>query len=186
MQARAATLRRDWLKTADFDPTPLKPLELSENEKKSPAVQERREAFKPLTRCDVALVPTKPGKAERPEEADKAGKLSNDDVKNYLHALADTIHKAHQPGTTTLAILNTVERAQCLFAELESRLSESPVKSRKKAAAPAPSVSHNPERLLIHSRFRADDRRAHEAGLQSRPPAEGRDRYRHPSHRSRR
>lgn len=144
----SATLKRDWLRTVDFDPASTIPLELSEEEKKAPAVRERREAVKVLTRCDVALISTKPSKSEKSEEGEKVDKLTSDDIKTYLKALADRILAAHQPGTTTLAILNTVERAQGLSAELENRLAEPPVKGRKKAATPAPSVSNNPERLL--------------------------------------
>jgi len=170
----SATLKRDWLRTVDFDPASTIPLELNEEEKKAHEVRERREAVKLLTRCDVALISTKPSKSEKAEESEKADKLTSDDIKTYLKALADRVLAAHQPGTTTLAILNTVERAQGLFVELENRLTESPVKVWKKAATPAPSVPHNPERLLIHSRFRADDRRANEERLHSGLPAEGR------------
>lgn len=170
----SATLKRDWLRTVDFDPSSAIPLELSEEEKKAPAVQERREAVKVLTRCDVALISTKPSKSEKADESEKADKLTGDDIKTYLKALAERVHTAHQPGTTTLAILNTVERAQGLFVELENHPAQSPVKGRKKAAAPAPPDSSNPERLLIHSRFRAEDRRANDVTLQSKPPAEGR------------
>ncbi|MGH8678553.1 MAG: CRISPR-associated endonuclease Cas3'', partial [Burkholderiales bacterium] len=119
----------------------------------APAVQERLEARKVLTRCDVTL-----------------DKLTSDDIKTYLRELANLVLAAHRPSTTTVAILNTVERAQGLFAELESRFAESPVKGRKEAVV----APHNPERLLIHSRFRAEDRRTHEAALQSRAPAGGR------------
>jgi CRISPR-associated endonuclease/helicase Cas3 len=170
----SATLKRDWLRTVDFDPASTIPWELSEEEKKLPAVRERREAVKVLTRCDVALIATKPSKSGNAERSEKLDKLTNDDDKTYLKALADQVLAAHQPGTTTLAILNTVERAQGLFVELENRLAESPVKGGKKAATPAPSVSSNAERLLIHSRFRAEDRRANEDRLHSDPPAEGR------------
>ena len=170
----SATLKRDWLRTVDFDPALTIPLTLSEEEKKAPAVRERREAVKFLTRCDLALVSTKPPKSEKVEESENVDKLTSDDIKTYLKALADRVLAAHQPGTTTLAILNTVERAQGLFAELENRLAESPVKGRKEAATLAASVSNNPERLLIHSRFRAEDRRANEDRLHSDPPAEGR------------
>jgi len=170
----SATLKRDWLRTVDFDPVSTNPLALSEEEKKAPEVRERREAVKVLTRCDVALTPTKPSKSGKAEESEKVDKLTSDDIKTYLKALADRVLAAHQPGTTTLAILNTVERAQGLFVELENRLAESPVKGRKKAATPAPSVSNNPELMLIHSRFRAEDRRANEGRLHSDPPAEGR------------
>lgn len=170
----SATLKRDWLRTVDFDPASTIPLVLSEEEKKAPEVRKRREAVKVLTRCDVALISTKPSKSEKAEESEKSDKLTSDDIKTYLKALADRVLAAHQPGTATLAILNTVERAQRLFVGLENRLAESPVKGRKKAETPAPSVSNNPERLLIHSRFRAEDRRANEERLHSDPPAEGR------------
>ncbi len=170
----SATLKRDWLRTVDFDPASTISLELSEEEKKAPAVRERREAVKVLMQCDVALISTKPSKSERAEASEKVDKPTSDDVKTYLKALAEQVLTAHMPGTTTLAILNTVERAQGLFVELENRLVKSPVKSRKKAATFAPSVSNNPERLLIHSRFRAEDRRANEERLHSNPSPEGR------------
>ena len=170
----SATLKRDWLATVDFDPTSAIPLAPSEEEKKAPDVRERREAVKVLTRGDVSLISRKPSKSEKAEESEKADKLTGDDIKTYLKALADRVLAAHQPRTTTLAILNTVERAQGLFVELENRLAESSAKGGKKAATPAPSVSTNPERLLIHSRFRAEDRRANEERLHSELPAEGR------------
>ena len=112
----SATLKRDWLKTVDFDPASTIPLVLSEEEKKAHEVQKRREAVKVLTRCDVALISTKPSKSEKTEESEKAGKLTGDDVKTYLKTLADRVLASHQPGTTTLAIVNTVERAQALQA----------------------------------------------------------------------
>lgn len=170
----SATLKRDWLRTVDFDPASTFPLQLSEVEKKAPAVRERREAVKVLTRCDVALISTKPSKSETAGESEKLDKLTSDEIKTCLKALAGRVLAAHQPGTTTLAIFNTVERAQGLLVELENHLAESPVKGRKKAAALTPSVSNNPERLLIHSRFRAEDRRANQERLHSEPPAEGR------------
>lgn len=170
----SATLKQDWLRTVDFDPASTIPLELSEEEKKAHEVQKIREAVKVLTRCDIALISTKPSKSEKAEESQKTDKLTTDDIKTYLKDLADRVLAAHQPGTTTLAILNTVERAQGLFVELENRLAESPAKIRKKAATPTPSISNKPERLLIHSRFRAEDRRANEKRLHSDPPAEGR------------
>ncbi len=170
----SATLKRDWLRTVDFDPASTIPLALSEEEKKAPAVRERREAVKVLTRCHVALISTKPSESEKAGESEKVVKLTSDDLKTYLKALADRVLAAHQPGTTTLAILNTVDRAQGLFVELENRLAQLPVKGGKKAATPAPSISNNPERLLIHSRFRAKDRHANEERLHSAPRPEGR------------
>src|SRR5712692_4503519 len=70
----SATLKWDWLRTVDFDPALTIPLELSEEEKKAPAVRERREAVKVLTRCDVALISTKPSKSEKAEESEKVDK----------------------------------------------------------------------------------------------------------------
>lgn len=170
----SATLKQDWLRTVDFDPTSTSALELSEEEKKAPAVRERREAVKVLTPCATALISKKPSKSKKLEESEKAEKLTSDDVKAYLGSLADRVLELHQPLTTTLVILNTVERAQGLLAELERRFAEPPVKGRKKAATPAQSTSSSPERLLIHSRFRGDDRRANEARLHVAPRAEGR------------
>lgn len=171
----SATLKREWLKTVDFDPASLNPpLRLNEEEKMVPAVRARREAVKSLARCEVALVATKPDKSERVEESEKVGKLSNDDLKTYYRTLTNRVLAEHQPGTTTLAILNTVERAQGLFAELEDRFAPPQAGGRKKVVTPEPSVRAGPERLLIHSRFRSEDRRAHEARLRSPTPAEGR------------
>lgn len=69
----SATLKRDWLRTVDFDPASTIPLALSEEEKKVPAVRERREAVKVLTRCDVALISTKSSRSEKAEESEKVG-----------------------------------------------------------------------------------------------------------------
>lgn len=170
----SATLSRDWLRTVDFDPASAILLELSEEEKKAPAVQERREAVKVLTRCEVALISTKRSKLEMGEESEKADNLTSEDITTYVKKLADAVLTAHQPGSTTLAILNTVERAQRLFKELESRFAEAPEKGRKNAVTSGTSVPHKPKRLLIHSRFRAADRCALETEFQSAPPAEGR------------
>lgn len=155
----SATLERNWLSTVDFDPASMILLELSREEKQAPEVRKRRGAIKLLTRCDVALTSMKPSKSE---------------TADYLKAFSDRVFAALRPGTTTLAILNTVERAQGLFVELERRLAESPVKGMTRAATPAPSISNNPELLLIHSRFRSKDRRANEDRLHSDAPAEGR------------
>ena len=71
----SATLKRDWLRTVDFDPASTIPLALSEEENKAPEVRKRHEAVKVLTHCDVALVSTKPPKSGKAEESEKADKL---------------------------------------------------------------------------------------------------------------
>ncbi len=60
-------------------------------------------------------------------------------------ACADEIAKAHRPGTKTLAVFNTVKRAVDVFKRLQ-RLAES---------------TDRPRPVLIHSRFRSDDRERH-------------------------
>ncbi len=60
------------------------------------------------------------------------------DPKRYAASLAAHLLELHQPGTRTIAVLNTVERARQLRLELE------------RAGAP--------DLVLLHSRFRPDDR----------------------------
>lgn len=54
--------------------------------------------------------------------------------------------RAHQPGTLTLVIVNTVEKAQNAFTEIRKLL------AKQKAEAPEP--------VLLHSRFREPEREA--------------------------
>jgi CRISPR-associated endonuclease/helicase Cas3 len=61
--------------------------------------------------------------------------------KEYARTVAAGLLAAHQPGSLTIAVLNTVARARDVFAELQ------------KAGAPHP--------VLLHSRFRPDDRLQH-------------------------
>jgi CRISPR-associated endonuclease/helicase Cas3 len=145
----SATFKREWMKTVDFDPTVLTSLELSEAEKQSEAVRKRRQSVKPLARGDAAL--------------SSEGKPA---VLSYLTSLADQVVAAHRTGSTTLAIVNTVERAQELSAQIEKLFA--PSSKAKKEADPAslrgmPVTA--PERLLIHSRFRAQERAEQNAKL---------------------
>ena len=173
----SATLRSEWMKTVDFDPESLTKLELCEEEKNSDEVRRRRESVKPLAPCDVDLVSGKSANTAAPEDGDKV-KLTADDISTYLHNLADRVVAAHGSGTTTLVILNTVERAQGLFAELERRFAPVPAKGGKNRSGTAPVSAEDaratPERVLIHSRFRANDRKSHEARLQAPVPPDGR------------
>ena len=145
----SATLNRDWMQTVDFDPASLAALELSEAEKQSDAVRQRRESVKPLLPSPVAWA------AEG-----KPAALS------YLAALAEQIAATHSPGSTTLAILNTVERAQELRARLEKHFAApSKPKAKNETVATAGNSVAQPEILLIHSRFRAQERAAQSAKL---------------------
>jgi CRISPR-associated endonuclease/helicase Cas3 len=136
----SATLKRDWMKTVDFDPFVLTALELSEGEKQSDSVRKRRESIKTLAASAIHW--TSETKAS---------------VSTYLKTLAEQIVTEHQAGTTTLAILNTVERAQELFIQIEGLF-----KSKAKKSQPPGTLQfdtlESPERLLVHSRFRAQER----------------------------
>ena len=145
----SATLKREWMKTVDFDPVLLTSLELSEAEKQSDAVRKRRESVKPLSRSNVAW--TGEGKPA---------------TLSYITSLADQVAAMHRPGKTTLVILNTVERAQELLIQLEKYFA--PTSKAKKKADPTLLVNVSvavPERLLIHSRFRAQERAEQNAKL---------------------
>ncbi|WP_212823144.1 CRISPR-associated endonuclease Cas3'' [Catellatospora sp. TT07R-123] len=60
------------------------------------------------------------------------------DPAHYIEGLADALAAAHVPGTQTIAVLNTVERARALYAALRET---------------------GRDVLLVHPRFRAVDRR---------------------------
>ena len=66
--------------------------------------------------------------------------------------------KRHEPGTLTLAIVNTVERAQSAYDEL--------TKPRNKLLPKA-------EKVLVHSRFREDDRKKRNKAISERPDPGG-------------
>ena len=138
----SATLNREWMQTVDFDPGVLTALELSAAEKTSDAVRQRRESHKPL--LPSAVVWTTEGKPA---------------MSDYLVALAEKIAATHHAGSTTLAIVNTVERAQALWALLDKRFA-TPGAAKKKSASAASSAptAAPPELLLVHSRFRASER----------------------------
>ncbi len=146
----SATLNRDWLATVDLDAASLVVHSLSPQERKSDEVRKRREAVKRLQRCDLALV-----------------SAAKKDIPDYAQSLAERISKAHKPGTTTLVILNTVERAQAIYRAL--RPAALAGKSKKAVAS-----TRVEELVLVHSRFRGPDRRAQEARLSAPVPAAGR------------
>jgi CRISPR-associated endonuclease/helicase Cas3 len=135
----SATLNREWLGTVDFRPhlANLVSHRLSEEEGQSQEVRKRREAIKTLKQAGLSLIP----------ENSKGG------AKGYAKDLAALVRAAHRPGTQTLVILNTVDRAQAVF----------------RALGPG---EHD---LLVHARFRQADRQGINASLRAEmPPAEGR------------
>lgn len=150
----SATLNRDWLGTVDFDAKPLASLPLSPEERRSPEVRRRREAVKRLKRANLTLT-----------------SLTKKDIATYAVTLAGQVRDAHQPATTTLVIVNTVERAQLIYRALRPEPSSG--KGRKKSAS-AGLLPPDVEIVLIHSRFRGPDRREREARLLAPIPEAGR------------
>lgn len=117
----SATLQRNWLNTVDFPANRLGAhLTLSEADHIHERVRTLWSAAKPLVRAEAAMGDTK--------------------------ACAAAILDAHLPGTKTLAVFNTVKRAAEVFAHLQKRSADTPVK-------------------LIHSRFRPKDRQSHITAL---------------------
>ena len=148
----SATLNRDWLTTVDLDARSLTVHGLSEEERQSPAVHERIHATKRLWRADVSL-----------------SSAAKKDLPEYVQALAQLIRAIHKPGSTTLVIVNTVERAQAVYRALRPIF---PADKRKQT--PAFSGQLEAELILIHSRFRGPDRRAQEAKLSAPVSEQGR------------
>ncbi len=123
----SATLDPDWLRTVDFTGS-RKVLRVPDDvpaDASSPAVRRLIEAKKPLTKATIAPLGAK--KAE---------------VDAYIRAFAETLRDNRVPGQRSLAVLNTVERAQKLYsALLKVGIAEDKL-------------------VLVHSRFRLRDRHA--------------------------
>lgn len=134
----SATLRRDWLATVDLSAEleAFNVATLDETEKSQPEVRQRRSAVKHLQPADTVL------------DADNA----KSGAKAYLDRLADEVAEKHLAGTTTLVVLNTVERAQGLYKALD-----------KYTDAP---------KILVHARFRAAERRVLNRKLMEDTPQE--------------
>jgi CRISPR-associated endonuclease/helicase Cas3 len=111
----SATLQPDWLGTVDFAErvAGLKERRLSQADLENPTLRKRLEAPKPLLKAHVPF--------------DKTEKV------------AALILDAHQKGTRTLAVFNTVKRAAEIFDFIREKKLETPV-------------------VLLHSRFRPGDR----------------------------
>ena len=127
----SATLEPTWLDTVDFRgkfPTP--PFELADADYADPRLDKRMTAAKALARLDA--------------------KSATD-----MKAVAKSVLAKHEQDTQTLAVVNTVDRAKALYAEL--------AKLRTKAKSPA--------LLLVHSRFRPAEREVLNEQLQAKGDA---------------
>ncbi|HEX5115095.1 MAG TPA: CRISPR-associated helicase Cas3' [Pseudonocardiaceae bacterium] len=111
----SATLAPERLRTVDFHRA-LSVVEL-DAEDRDGALRRRLEATRRVDRLD----------------------LPNVDVRTYPKLLADNVLAAHRPGTRTLVVLNTVDRAVAVHAELRVRVAAEDL-------------------VLLHARFRPGDR----------------------------
>ena len=129
----SATVRPDWLATFDHpEPLAVQVIELGDDDLADTGLSKRHNAHKSVT--EVAV--------ER---------------NGYAKEMAKLIAETHKPGTLTLAIVNTVDRAQDVYAALKNPRS----------------VSLDAERVLVHSRFRADDRKEKQAILTAKLDSSG-------------
>ena len=131
----SATMQPDWLSTVDFKAKipSLPVLKLEDEDQRHFEIKKRRSAAKPL----------KQAKATMGDAAD----------------LATEIRAAHKPGTLTIVVMNTVKRACELFDQMNK--SVVPAKAKKGAAlVAAPVVVASPKLVLLHSRFRPEERTA--------------------------
>ncbi|MHB8765336.1 MAG: type I-G CRISPR-associated helicase/endonuclease Cas3g [Deferrisomatales bacterium] len=137
----SATLHRDWLATVDLRPhlPAFQTLDLAPADRSSQEVRRRVSAPKTLARAQTRLT----------DENQKKN------AQAYAEALAAEVLGHHRPGTNTLVVVNTVERAQAVFQAIAEGGSSAEV-------------------LLVHSRFRPSDRRRIEARMKAPPGTDGR------------
>ena len=115
----SATVRPDWLATIDHPAPPeSQVLELGPDDMASLSLGKRHHARKVVS---------------------EATGISGN---RYVRNMAEFIQKMHKPGTLTLAILNTVERAREVYRTLNN----------------PQQIKLDAETVLVHSRFRASDR----------------------------
>lgn len=149
----SATLRPEWLATVDFRASAgtLHALALDEVDRRDDRLRRRMEATKVLRRASKV-----PGWKE----------------KGYATAVARLLQERHRPGSLSLVVVNTVDRAKQVFSALQG-LYEKPKAGRRGRRSPAPTGA-SPELLLVHSRFRPPERAALTNHILSPLPPEGR------------
>ena len=132
----SATMQPDWLRTVDFDPCELgNPLRLEEDDLENGVVESRWNASKPLH---------------------KAGATMGD-----ARTLASEVLHEHKPGTRTIAVVNTVQRACDLFDVLAKLTGVGKGRNAGKGATDDSKrleAVDRPSLVLLHSRFRPLDR----------------------------
>ena len=118
----SATVEPDWLRTVDFPgPRPEEVFDLIRERVNSPELERRNTATKTLQKLKLAKEPKSKSEPYDTRE------------------VAELVAHHHHPGTRTLVVVNTVQRAQSIYDELKKRQVEADVR-------------------LVHSRFRPHER----------------------------
>lgn len=125
----SATLKPEWLQTVDF-PAPA---------------EDRIVNVSAQVSSDSRLDRLATAKKNLEKSLIAPASAKNDDMNVYIDGLADFILEKHRTGHLTLVIINRVKRAQDLYEKLKKNLHE--------AEQPHPKLA------LIHSRFRAQERK---------------------------
>lgn len=132
----SATLDREWLRQIDFAAkvARLTALELSDIDRETAILARRLNATKQLSRA--------------PDRCRLPG------------GLAEFVKEKHQPGSQTLVVVNTVNRAREVFEELNQAYGKTDSKAKKRRSAILAHAGDDPkpEIELIHSRFRPAER----------------------------
>jgi CRISPR-associated endonuclease/helicase Cas3 len=136
----SATLNPHWLATVDMRSylESVRHLKLTADGEESAPVKTRRSAIKRLAKATTRLT------ADNHKQS----------AKIYAAELAQEVLTRHVEGTTTLVVLNMVERVQSVLEAID----------RMKPAA---------ETFAVHSRFRPDDRKNLNRKLSEPPDEEG-------------
>ena len=134
----SATLDTVWLKTVDFESADAR----RAHDLSDPDLSQANHLWMARKR----LYPLRLSKHDNEKK---------DGGKSYAAALAKAATYRALPGTNTILFLNTVARAQAVYAALAN-------------------AGDGPERLLVHSRFRKLDRDRLMGRLCATPPTEGR------------
>ena len=148
----SATLRPEWLATVDFRDTAnrLSVVLLGKADRRDDRLRSRMEATKVLRLAKV------PGWV----------------AKGYAAAIGCLVRDWHQPGSLSLVVVNTVDRAKQIFAALQDFPPKpKPDRRGRKTRASAEAVV---EQVLVHSRFRPTERAALTARILSPLPPGGR------------
>ncbi len=132
----SATLRKEWFETIDFkeQARSLNQVSIGDNDRKTPDLAARLQAKKTL-------------------------KLSPGNVSD-MGGIAKSIVDAHQSGTLTLAVFNTVDRATEVYELLrEKLLSPKNTKGEESISSDPKNETKSPRLVLLHSRFRPLERK---------------------------